>query len=239
MRKLHHPSVLKVQTCSEGSKQVFFVAEPVSYTLLDDSSLSIDEIEYIADQMVTGLGFLHSRANLAHLGVSPASIVLTADLSVKFCCFNFASPIDPGTNRVFPKYKQWADSPLCPELNFSAPELSTNKEVSAACDVFSFGAVVMSLGLKRSLFACSTPFEMARAVSFRPVITPQYCSEPMVTLLKQCLSHLPSARPSLDEIRSSEAFRSIRLKTFQYFDAILTTDPTDRLCFFRGMLSSV
>jgi hypothetical protein len=74
IRKLHHPGTLKIHECNESTRQLAFVAEPYASCLAQETSLTSDEVEYVADQLANVLTFLHFSAKIAHLNVSPNSV---------------------------------------------------------------------------------------------------------------------------------------------------------------------
>ena len=239
MRKMRHPQILQVHEFNENPRQLAFAAEPVDCCLINETNLSGDEIEYIADQLASVLNFMHVNARTAHLGLSPAAICLTKSLCVKLCAFNFCCPISGDIGKVFPKYGDWTNSICCPLLDFSAPELTQNKSPTAMCDVFSFGAVVTGMYLKRQLFACGTTSEMSRIVMGGITIAPSGCPAPMCQLLKMCISGVPESRPTFEVMLKSDAFSSLQLKVYRYLDTILTRPQAHKFNFFKSLISSL
>jgi hypothetical protein len=224
LRKFHHPSILRVNEFSDSTRQVAFAAEPVASCLVHETALTIDETEYVADQLAHVLCFLHSGPKRCHLNVSPQSSVLTQNFALKLCGVNF-----------WGRSVEWTNSPFLPPMHFSAPEFTIGKGATEACDVFSFGAVVVGCYLRRQLYSSTTQFEMARVVAGGLPVIPTQCSEAMLRLLRSCLLALPEARPAFAEIVKADAFDSAQLRAYRYLDTIVTRQPLEKFSFFKSL----
>ncbi|OHT11100.1 protein kinase [Tritrichomonas foetus] len=239
IRKVHHPQILKISEVNENPKQLAFSAEPVNSCLINEVNLEPDEVEYIASQLSSALFFLHHKAKIAHLNISPHSIILTKSLSLKLCGFEHCCSITGDSFKVFPRFGEWQNSPYCPDINFTAPEIVTNKTMTQSCDIYSFGCVVATMYLKRHLFAFSTTSELVRTLSGSFSIAPAGANESMRNLLRNCLKMNSDVRPSIDEIENSDALKSLQLKVYHYLDAILTKSQAEKFNFFKSLLQSL
>ncbi|KAH0786782.1 protein kinase [Histomonas meleagridis] len=237
IRKLRHPHILKILEANENPKQIAFSAEPIHSCLVNERSLTTDEVEYIGKQLISALDFLHENANIAHLGISPTSIVLTEDLTLKLCSFNFSSSIIGESYKVFPKYGNWNPSPFLPDVNFSAPELTLNQTITKSADIFSFGVVLISLYMQRNLFTCKSPHEILRKLSDEYTLTIPNVTEPISKLLKSCISVSPETRPSIIQIEST--LNSVQTKVYQYIDNILTKKPAEKFNFYKSLIRTL
>lgn len=239
IRKLHHPQILKISESNDNPKQLAFSAEPVNTCLINEVNLEPDEIEYIASQLSSVLFFLHHNAKIAHLNINPNSIVLTKGFSLKLCGFNYSCNITGETMKVFPSFGEWTNSPYLPNINFSSPEMVTNKTMTNSCDIYSFGCVIYSCYLKRQLFSFTTTNEMIRTLTNGILVHPESASEPMRQILSLCISIKPEKRPTIDDIENSEALNSLQLKTYRYIDNILTKSGAEKFNFFKSLLQSL
>lgn len=239
IRKLHHPQILKINESNDNPKQLAFSAESVNSCLINEVNLNPDEIEYIASQLSSALFFLHHTARIAHLNIQPNSIVLSKSFSLKLCGFNFSSNITGDSQKVFPNFGEWSNSASLPNINFSAPEMVTNKMMTNSCDIFSFGCVIYSCYLKRQLFSFSTVNEMIRTLTNGMLVHPESASDQMRQILSRCISFKPENRPTIDDIDNSEALNSLQLKVYKYVDNILTKSQAEKFNFFKSLLQSL
>lgn len=239
MRKLHHPSILKINEVNENPQALAFSAEPVVSCLINEKTLTPDEIEYISLQVAQVMSFLHKNAKMAHFNLNLNSICLTSSLGIKLCGFYHVCPITGDAQKCFPNFGTWTNSLILPDINFSAPELVTNKGATPACDVFSFAAIISSCLVKRQLFSFSSPSEMTRVLSGGITLSSQYTSEETASLLKQCLSYDASRRPSFDDILCSTSFNSMNIRIFKYLEVILTKNSADKFSFLKSLIQCI
>ena len=239
IRKLHHPKILKISEVNENPKQLAFSAEPVDSCLINEVNLEPDEVEYIASQLASAIFFLHHNAKIAHLNISPNSIIFTKALSLKLCGFNFSCNITGDSYKVFPRFSEWQMLPTLPDINFSAPEMVTNKTMTQSCDIFSFACVVASAYLKRHLFSFTTANEMIRTLNNAMAVVPAGATDSMRALLQNCLKINPEVRPTIDDILNSEAMNTLHLKVYNYMDVFLTKSQAEKFNFFKSLLPSL
>ena len=237
MRRLCHPHILKIYEFNESSFS--FSSELFKYSLIYEDKFSNEEITYISSQLAETLLFLHNNVKVGHLSISPRSIVLTESFDIKICEFNFCSPIINDLGTIGPKYGEWNYSSFLPDLNFSSPELITNKSITINSDVFSFGCLISTLFLKRQLFSCGSSNELINQIPNISNQLPHNLNENMKELLSKCLSLNPLDRPNFELILKSNAFNNIQSKILKYLDLILTKDPSDKFTFFKGLLNSL
>ena len=142
--------------------------------------LAVDNIRFLAFQMIEGVAYLHSR-KVVHQNLKPENIVINWRSQLRICNFGSAMNIN---NDVRPWPKVEEIDPV--SLRYTAPEVSTkekvivnlqtifcaitwikyqtfnsisnklaifsNQELSTAMDMWSIGCIVAELILRRPLF---------------------------------------------------------------------------------------
>jgi SCY1-like protein 2 len=238
MKRLRHPSVLKILDSSDQFKALDFAAEPIMSCLADESSFSPDDASYLAYQIANVMAFINSSARVGMCGLSTHSICLADTLAIKVCVFTFSGPIEEGSGIVVPRLGDFAVSPFQPPLNFCSVEYVTNQRLTAETDAFSFGCVFASMVLNRSAFQCITIDEYVRetaiAIRFPAAVSPEVSD-----LVQACIHPDPQARPSFEQVLDSPAFRTMPLRSLQYVDMILTKTQDDKYTFFRGIAETL
>jgi hypothetical protein len=238
MKRLHHPSILRILEASENPKALDFAAEPVMSCLAHETSFSPDDASYFAFQLATVLRFLHQNVRMVLFGLSTHSLCVTKTLALKVCVFNFAAPIVNDSGGAIPRMGDYVVGPFQPPLNFCSPEYVQNRQPTLQTDIFSFGCVYASVVLNRSAFDCGGIDEFAR-ITAQPIVFPQYVSPAIAEVVRACLSHQPGQRPSPEEILDAPAFRTLAMQALQYVDIIVTKPQEDKFKFFRGVAGTL
>jgi SCY1-like protein 2 len=232
MRRLRHPSVLKIVEPPESVRALSFAAEPVMGALSSERSLTPDDACYLALQLAAVLVFLHRDARLTLFGLSTFSISLTETLALKLSLFTWAVPLGSA-----PRFGPFALHPFHPPLNFSSLEFVLNQSPDSATDIFSFGCVFASVVLGRPVFDCQTVDDYTAAV-LTPVPLPEAVFPEVRDLIRRSLSPNPADRPSFDEILLHPAFQTTPLAALRYLDTLVTKTDEDRYTFFKGFATT-
>ncbi|CAD7699579.1 unnamed protein product, partial [Ostreobium quekettii] len=169
MLKLKHPGIVKIlEPLEETRNQLVMVTEAI-YGSVDsvvhssddvpgplkgtkEAAMSELEVKHGVLQVADVLHFLHNEAGVAHCGISPKSVLITAEGAWKVACFDFSVQINVITEKLKKfNYSKQKDSILDPasrpNLDYVAPELAGghNEDMatiaSPACDMFSLGLV--------------------------------------------------------------------------------------------------
>jgi serine/threonine protein kinase len=238
MKRLRHPSVLKIVEASENPGALDFAAEPVMSCLSQESSLSPDDASYLAFQLAGVLQFLHQSARTVMFGLSNESICVTRTLGLKICAFTWSAHIPLDGKPPAPRLGDFCLSPFHPPLNFCSVEYVMSREPRETTDIFSFGCIYASMVLNRNAFDSATPDEYSRVVSL-PITYPAKTSPVIAEVVKACLNRNPSRRPSFDEIMAAPPFTTLALRALRYVDVILTKPPDDKYIFFRGLAETI
>ena len=243
LRKIRHPSFLKINDASFTSGSIGFAAEPVFSSLLHERSLKPIEIAYIGDQLISAIQFLHERANLAILDINPYNICITQSLSIKICSLACSSLIsgDPNTGSFTPSYGKWINLPSFPAINFAAPEIIYNHSLlTPAVDVFSLVTVIISCYLQRQLFAAQNAAEYISRInnlnssnsSFASFSSLDIVSNEELILFQNALSTDPQKRPLLRDLSNSV---SEPVKDLRALEQLPTFHPAQRFEYYKHL----
>ena len=235
LKKIKHPRILQIKEFNDGidnQKEIFFVSESVGSCLLYENNLENDEIQYIGKQILDVLSFLNNKAKLRLTLINKESIALKKDLSIKICMMNFVEKIGSNDNVNY----DWKS--ICsPDLNNIAPEIFMHKDIGKEVDVFSFGVLIASLYSKTDLFNSKNDPEIMEQEVKEKNLDKLDINDKMKSLLQKCISFKPEDRPKLEDINNAEAFNSIHIKVYDYFDNILTKDNKEKFEFFKCIQS--
>jgi SCY1-like protein 2 len=230
IRKIHHPNILKINEISDFSKKIAFASEPVEGSLASDKFLTTDDIIYVGDQVIHALEFLHEKAELIHLSLSPDSVCVNKALEAKICSFMYATPISSLTD--LPPFK--GPSPLSQILWYAPPERVQDKGISTSSDVFAWAAVFLEVLNKHPFYNATSIDDHLKQIEETPANFPTLCAEEMGELFKACLARDSSARPSISQIIRSKAFLQLSVRTIRQFDALPTRPPAEKWDFYKG-----
>jgi serine/threonine protein kinase len=232
VRKFRHPHILHIHEVFESARLLEFTTEPVECSL---SGLigQLDTIDsaYFAYQIMETLMFLHRRAKMVHFGVSPSSVLLSADLSVKLFGFAWLTQLsDDGI--VHPPFREYVTTSACPSIHYSAPELVFGRQCSAQTDVFAWGAVLYEMLCGKQLIPGSTKGEYNTSEFTERL---EKMKGAVRELLSDALHPAQALRVGWDRLMKNELLESKPIKALIYMDGILAKDPRDKFGFFRGL----
>lgn len=160
LAKLKHPNILTlIEPLEEHSKNFMFVTEYVTGTLENIFKDDFDEeqdflqghiksdvvIQRGIQQLVSGLDFIHNRANFVHLDIQPRSIFINDNSDWKISGLGHIVKLPQGTNSsdfVFPQYDPRIPQFYMLNLDYTAPELVFENTLSYKNDYFSLGLVI-------------------------------------------------------------------------------------------------
>lgn len=237
MRKLRHPKILKIYEVSEKKPDVGFASEPVESVV----SQKIEELTkmdavYIAQEMCEVLGFLNDDISMTHLGLSPDSILLTSNYSLRL--FNFKYAVQADINGKFAFKKQLLnDSNL---IKYQAPEvLRGSSTITTKADVFSFGLLVYYLLTKRNFNDTDNPREILESFPTKSNNLDGVQNNDFREVIQACLNNEPSLRPSFSFLAQKNMFQSMYMKALRYIDHILIKEPADKFKFYKGIAPKI
>lgn len=144
--------------------------------------------------MVNGLDYLHSRG-FVHRDFKSPNVLLTSLFEPKLCDFGLArlqSTATATVNRAVSA--RWA-----------APEVLLSERVTAKCDIWSLGVVLLEILTGALPWAGKQDAQIITSVVVKRLKPSSgacvSCPPRVLDMVNRCLSYEPQARPELSEIR--------------------------------------
>ncbi|KAL4439180.1 hypothetical protein ABPG77_004082 [Micractinium sp. CCAP 211/92] len=134
----------------------------------------------VALDMAEGLDQLHTRHGILHSDLKPANVLLAADGRACLSDLGLAQALGAGIRTAAGFSRLYA-----------APEQLMGQRCGLAADVYSFGLLLVSL-LTRQLMRERGSWRLPRA--------PEECPREVASLIEECLSADPAARPTAAQI---------------------------------------
>ncbi|KAJ8525368.1 hypothetical protein ON010_g15747 [Phytophthora cinnamomi] len=202
LSRLHHPNVVRFYGVSYYNRVLYIVTDfcPKSLSGLIENPAAKGPLEEavfmkVINQIVSGMGFLHSR-NVVHRDLKPANVLISETDDVNICDFGLSRLIEPDATTMTAE----VGTP-----SYMAPEMATmgGIQCSTKGDVYSFGILLYSTWSRSKPYGDQgmNPFQLMTAVvnGLRPVI-PINCPPALARLMRSCWHQNPDIRPSFPEI---------------------------------------
>jgi eukaryotic-like serine/threonine-protein kinase len=189
--RLSHPNVVQVYDAGETEGRPYIVMEYVSgETLAQRGKLAHEAAVPLALQACAGLQHAHA-AGLVHRDVKPANLLVRDDDVLKIADFGIA--------RTAETTRMTQHGTVLGTAAYLSPEQAAGKEVTAATDIYSLGAVVYELLSGRPPYQFESLAELAEQQS-NGSITPLRDLEPSVpepveAAVMHALARDPAFRP--------------------------------------------
>ena len=143
----------------------------------------------LVSQAARAIGFAHGRG-LAHLGIAPTNVIVTADGDLKITDFGIcAATLPPGAFQP----ERPDGIRLAQRAGYLAPEQLLGDPVSAATDVFALGVLAYELVTGGRAFRGASPRDvMASVLAGPPDELP--LPRPIARVIQRCLARSPFER---------------------------------------------
>ncbi len=156
-RSLNHENIIKLLDYGTYEHTYFLAYEYIQGVTLDKyikKKNSIEEIEKISLQILSGLNYAHSK-NVVHRDLKPKNIMIDSHGTIKIMDFGISKILD---NRDMTKTNLFAGSPgyISPEQ--ADPSIIENKLVDNRADLYSFGILLFELLTNTLPFNSETPW---------------------------------------------------------------------------------
>jgi tRNA A-37 threonylcarbamoyl transferase component Bud32/tetratricopeptide (TPR) repeat protein len=193
-RKVTHSNVCRVHDVGEHEGRVFLTMELLAGETLADrirrGSITREERERIAAQMVAGLAALHA-AGVVHRDFKPANVVLV-DGRVVITDFGLARGTEVGERDLT------AEGAFLGTPGYMAPEQVEGREATEASDIYALGVVLYELATGEPPFRGDTAMAVATArlteQPARPSTRSAGLSASWDASIMRCLARTPSER---------------------------------------------
>ncbi len=207
--QLDHPNIIKVFERGEYQHTLYIAMEllpgkSLAAVIRNGQRLTLNECLLIMRQLANALAGIHSKGIL-HRDVKAANIMLAGDhgggCTVKLLDFGLAQA--PSLTRLT------ETGEILGTVYYMAPELITQRQASAASDIYALGVVYYEMLTQEKPFLGENPGEIIRAIleseplpleRFRTDLAPGQAA-----LVLRMLSKDPTLRPSGDDLLAAFA----------------------------------
>jgi serine/threonine protein kinase/tetratricopeptide (TPR) repeat protein len=201
---LSHPNILAIHDFGDEQGTAYAVTELLhGETLrerLNRAPLDPEQVTGIATPVAEGLAAAHAKG-ITHRDLKPENIFLTEDGRIKILDFGLAQ-MGPllGEKRVEHTATATASAAtergmLIGTVAYMSPEQAQGKKVDPRSDVFSFGAVLYEMLVRRRPFEGETKWEILDAIRHKePPGLDGLSATGLRPIVKRCLEKEPSAR---------------------------------------------
>lgn len=263
LAKLKHPNILTlIEPLEEHSKNFMFVTEYVTGTLESTFKGFDDEQDFLKgnikndiitqrgiQQLVTGLDFIHNRANFVHLDIQPSSIFINDNSDWKISGLGHIMKLTQGTNSsdfLFPQYDPRIPQFYTFNLDYTAPELVFENTLSYKNDYFSLGLLINFLYTGTSLIKAGSSLSDYKSEygKFERKLSSLSWDSIFIKLpvkLRLCIPNLMnrdiySRYDNITEFLDSEFFQDPLIKTLNFLDDLPTKSSEERTVFLDGLV---
>ncbi|XP_065559798.1 serine/threonine-protein kinase SIK3-like isoform X2 [Artemia franciscana] len=195
MRKLSHPSIIKLYQVMETDRMLYMVTEYASNRevfdhLHEKGRLNETEARRLFRQILSAVRYLHKR-NIVHRDLKAENLLLDKDMNIKIADFGFSNYFEDGI-----PLSTWCGSPP-----YAAPELFEGKEYDGPkADIWSLGVVLYVLICGALPFDGITLHDLKKKVTAGKFRIPYFMSTECENLLKHMLVVNPEKRISLSHM---------------------------------------
>jgi tetratricopeptide (TPR) repeat protein/tRNA A-37 threonylcarbamoyl transferase component Bud32 len=206
--RLDHPNIIKVFERGEYQQTLFIAMELLDGDSLADviragERLPVSECLGIMRQLADALACIHGQGIL-HRDVKPANVMLTSGAGA-----HRAKLLDFGLARSPSLTRLTETGEILGTVYYMAPELISQRQASAASDVYALGVVLYELLTLEKPFLGENPGEIIRAILENEPVSPAHfrpdLSAEQAALVLRMLSKAPEQRPADDDLLAAFA----------------------------------
>jgi len=213
VRRLEHPNIIRALAYFRERPQPcvvfeYFRSRNLKRRILAREELGAEEALGIVRQAAQALAYCHHEG-IIHRDVKPENLLLASDGAVRLIDLALAMEVSGGW------WSRWARrrAKISGTRPYIAPEVIQRQRLTAATDVYSFGATVYELLTGRPPFVSADRDEVLRKHLREPPIYLRNfradVSEEMDQLVMEMLEKRPEKRPTMAQIISRLATLSV------------------------------
>lgn len=265
LAKLKHPNILTlIEPLEEHSKTFMFVTEYVTGTIEDTFGEDADDEQLFSQnfikndiviqrgiqQIITGLDFIHNRANFVHLNLQPKSIFINENSDWKISGLGHIIKLPPEKNiseYTFPQYDPRIPQFYTLNLDYTAPELVYENILSFKNDYFSLALLINFLysGNNSIIKAGNSLSDYRNDYNkFEKKISSLSWDNIFIKVpvkLRACMPKLMnrdiySRYDNITEFLDSEFFQDPLIKTLNFLDDLPAKTNEERVIFLDGVI---
>jgi tetratricopeptide (TPR) repeat protein len=207
--QLNHPNIIKVFERGEYQQTLYIAMEmlpgkSLAQVIRSGTRFTLAECYSIMRQLSDALTQIHSQGIL-HRDIKPENVMLLNGTSQT----KTVKLLDFGLARAPSLTHLTETGEILGTVYYLAPEIITQRQVSAAGDVYALGVIFYELLTLEKPFLGENPAEIIRAILEREPINPSHfrpdLSAEQTTLVLRMLSKIPEQRPVGDELLTAFA----------------------------------
>lgn len=175
LQRLNHPNILRLHDAfikrRDDQISLNILCEKCDWDLAEflqkiPSNMCNAQCKHFANQMFTGIDFLHSN-NLIHRDLKPQNILVNRDQSLRIADF--------GLSRNYGLHATFTTEVVT--LWYRSPELLLQCKYSTSVDIWSAGCIFVEFFMRDSLFKADNEAQQLRII-FEKLGTPKACLWP-------------------------------------------------------------
>eukprot|EP00760_Papus_ankaliazontas_P032967 PhM_4_TR6108/c0_g1_i1/m.8374 len=167
LKELSHPNIVKylgAQLTNSGELHIvleYIAGQSLSARMKElfrDLPMPLAQVQHCAKNILTGLAYLHSHG-IIHRDIKSANVLYATDGCLKLADF--------GTSK---KTEDSGESGLKGTLAYMAPEVLVHQKYTMACDVWSYGCLVLELATSSTVWTGTPLSDNGRHLEALPFI---------------------------------------------------------------------
>lgn len=145
MEKISHPFIIKMHSCFESKRRIFFVLEfaaggSLRYHYNKKRKFTLSEAKFYAAEVLLGLEHLHKQGYM-YRDLKMENILIDAEGHVKLVDFGIAKKINEKPEERIPM----RTDTFCGTPEYLAPEVKLRQQYSKSVDFWSFGVLLYTM----------------------------------------------------------------------------------------------
>ena len=206
LKTLDHPFIVKQFHSFQTPKLLCLVLEycpngDLAAHIAEKGRFSEEDARIYLAELILALYYLHSK-NILYRDLKPENVLLDSQGHIRLADFGLAKSVGPRS----------AATTFCGSPAYLAPEALDRSGTGKPADVYSLGVLLYEMVTGETPFFSYNIAEMFRNIATQQVEIPSSLSPALRSLLQRVLTHNPTARPTLSEIKKDAFFKGIEWK---------------------------
>ncbi|KAJ1846105.1 Serine/threonine-protein kinase 36 [Coemansia sp. RSA 2611] len=198
LQQLDHPHVIQLIEYFETQNDIYIVLEYCKcdlsvYLKRKGGYLKMEEVRVIAQQLVTGLYYLHKNAVLHH-DIKLANALVGADNRVKWCDLGLATQLTKDGKPIY--VHALKGTPL-----YMAPEILRKSRYTYRADFWSLGVVIYELYVGKTPFRTDSLADLKHNIMEEDIVWPREIPCQLKSFLCLLLVRNPNERASWRQLK--------------------------------------
>jgi calcium/calmodulin-dependent protein kinase I len=194
LRKLNHPSILKLFSVYEDKENLYLVMEyfasgDLFHRILRNGQLSERDSARFMKELLEVLEYIHKKG-IVHRDIKLENIVMTQETGVKFKLIDFGLSYE----------SEKLQNMRCGSPGYIAPEILRNQNYNHKIDIYSAGVVLYIMLYGKNPFCASNMYSIMEKNIKGRIQFDNSASEDAIEIMRMALNKNPKKRPSASKI---------------------------------------